>query len=197
MNNLIIPHIKQSQETTCGAAALSMVYQYLGHDDQTEKTIWKRLKIPRPNTKNHFYLKTFDMARDGQKQGFSYFIAQAVLNSSNFALQPIREFLSLSIPVIVCQRISKVNQWGHFRVITNVENNNITLNDPMNDKGETVISIENFMSLWKKNDNGEVIGGQFFAIFNKGRIKKNNKFTVSTFESSIKYFDATSLEFKN
>jgi len=196
MANIIVPHIKQSQETSCGAAALSMAYQYLGKSAQTEKIIWNRLKIARPNRVNEHYLKSFDMARDGQTQGFSYFIGQSILESSNLALQPIREFLSLSIPVIVCQKISTTNELGHFRVVTNIFKNNVILNDPMNERGQTTMDINEFVNLWKKSNNGEVIGGQFFTVFKKAQVKKKNTFTVLTFESSIGYFNATNLKFK-
>lgn len=195
MSNLPVPHVKQSKETSCGAAALSMVYKYLGKDDQLEETIWERLKVLRPNTNDQYYLQTPDMARDGRGQGFSYFIANAVLDSPELALQPIKEFLALSIPVIVCQKISESSTWGHFRVVTNIESNKITFNDPMQDNAGTIVAVDTFLSLWANANNGEVIGGQFFAIFNKEQIAKKSKFVVSTFEASVSFFGATSLNF--
>ena len=196
MANIIVPHIKQSQETSCGAAALSMIYIHLGKNSQTEKIIWDRLKIARPNRVNEYYLSSFDMARDGQTQGFSYFIGQSIIDSSDLALQPIKEFLSLSIPVIVCQRISKSNELGHFRVVTDVRKNKVVLNDPMNARGGTVMNVNKFLDLWEKSDNGEIIGGQFFTIFEESQVVKKNTFTVFSFESSIEYFNATNLKFK-
>jgi len=97
--------------------------------------------------------------------------------------------------VVVCQRISKDNPLGYFRVVTNIDKNNVTFNDPMNKTSGTKISIDEFLFLWSNANNGEVIGGQFFSIFRKEQIKRNSKFTVFSFESSIKYFNATSLEF--
>ncbi|OGZ55843.1 MAG: hypothetical protein A3J04_01475 [Candidatus Ryanbacteria bacterium RIFCSPLOWO2_02_FULL_47_14] len=195
MNNPVVPYIQQSKESSCGAAALSMVYRYLGKDDQTEEVIWERLKVPRPNLNGQYYLETPRMAKDAQEQGFSYFLAQAVLDSSDLALQPIREFLSLSVPVVVCQRISETNELGHFRVVTGTDKSSVTFNDPMHGSAKTTVDIDKFMFFWSRANNGEVIGGQFFAIFKKGQIKRENRFTVFTFESSIKYFNATSLEF--
>lgn len=196
MPNLLIPHIKQSQETSCGAAALAMVYHYFGKRDQTEEVIWERLKVSRPTINNQYYLESFDLARDSSIQELSHFIGQAVLDSPELALQPIKEFLNLSIPVIVCQKISSNNELGHFRVVTNIKNDNIILNDPLKDDGNTLFSIQDFLSLWQKGNNGEVVGGQFIAIFNKDSITEMNKFTVFTFESSIKYFSATNLCFR-
>jgi predicted double-glycine peptidase len=196
MSNLIIKNIKQSEKASCGAATLCMIYNYLGMSDQREKDVWDRLKVPRESIKDSYYIRSSDLIRDAEKHGFDYFIAQAVLKSSSLALQPIREFLSLSIPVIVCQKISKTNQFGHFRLVTGINKKNVIVNDPMNENAGVNMNIKDFIKLWEKNDNGEVIGGQLIAIFNKKQIKKKNKFTVSTFNSSLKYFVATSLNFK-
>lgn len=195
MDKLLVQHIKQSMETSCGAAALSMVYQYFKKNDQTEKVIWERLKKSRPQVPGQYYLETTDMAIDSQKQGFCYFLAQAVLDSSDLALQPIKEFLSLSIPIIVCQKLSESNILGHFRVVIGIDEKNIILNDPMEEKNETIIDINRFMTLWAKTENGEVIGGQFLAIFKKEQIAKESRFKIFVFNSNIKYFDAMSLEF--
>ncbi len=195
MKNLTVPHIKQSEESSCGAAALAMIYQYFGKGDQNERVIWERLKVHRPNTDNQYYLETPSMAQDASKQELSHFLAQAALDSPELALQPIREFVSLSIPVVVCQRISESNTLGHFRVITNIDEKDITFNDPMDDRGGTVLGIDKFMCLWSPANNGEVIGGEFLAIFQKELIAKESKFTVLTFSSPVKFYTATSLEF--
>ena len=178
---LNVPHIQQSQESSCGAAALSMVYKYLGLNDQNEDIIWDRLKEPRPSRRGEYFLRTVPMAKDSQNYGLSYFMGKAVLDAQLSLLQPLKEFLSLSIPIIVCQRISSENTLGHFRVVIGVEKNNIYINDPLLSKGKTTKNIDEFLSLWKNANNEEVVGGEFLAVFKKEQVKSDSKFLVSDF----------------
>lgn len=186
-----IPHIKQSKETSCGAATLAMIYQYFGVHDQTEQIIWDRLKTPRTSIPGEHILKTISMAKDSLNFGLIYFWGIAVLDKKETAMQPIKEFLKLNIPVIVCQKISEENELGHFRVITGLKDNYLIINDPMSDKGGIEIDMEKFLSLWKKSENGEVIGGDFITIFKKEQMPPDANFVVSNFESPIKQFKAT------
>lgn len=191
---LKVPHFKQTSESSCGAAALSMVYSYHGFQDQTEEVIWKRLKVPRKSVQGEEILRTIPMAKDAIEFELSYFYGQAVMGETLISLQPIKEFLSLSIPVVVCQKISKENSLGHFRVVTGIEGGDIYLNDPLNEKGAEKKDIKEFMELWQKADNDEVVGGEFFAIFEKEKLRPENRFTVINFESSVTAFDVTGLK---
>lgn len=190
-----IKHIKQSGETSCGAAALAMIYQYLGLTEETESKIFERLSVVRPSVEGEYFIKSIDLAKDGEKFGFSYFIAQADLTNVESAFQPIKEFLDLGIPVIVCQQISASNSLGHFRVVRGINSEgNIEIEDPLENQGE-IMNSQNFMRLWQDAKNDEVIGGQFIAIFKKSQIKEDSAFKVTSFHSSINSFKVTSLEF--
>lgn len=181
-------------DSSCRAAAMAMVYEYSGINNQTEMIIWERLKVPRQATPG-YYLQTRTMAKDSLVHNLSYFYGQAVLSSPELALQSIKEFLIHSIPVIVCQKISILNPLGHFRVVVATDDHVVTFHDPMNDIGPTSLSINEFISLWSNAGNDEVVGGEFFAIFKKGQMPPDSKFTVYTFESLISYFTATTLNF--
>lgn len=189
-----VPHIKQAEETSCGAAVLAMVYQYWGKPEEFESAIFERIKSERPGTDNGYYIRTLSMTEDAQRLGFSYFLGQAVLDSQETALQPIKELLSLSIPVIVCQRVDEGSIYGHFRVVTKIDGDKIFLNDPQNDS-PTTLDPEKFMKLWERTTEDEVTGGQFLAIFPKESIKPDTKFLVQNFNSSVQSFQVSSLNF--
>ncbi|MBX4199252.1 C39 family peptidase [Candidatus Parcubacteria bacterium] len=191
--NLSVPHMKQTKESSCGAAALAMLYKHLGIPDQTEEVIWERLKTPRPNIPGDEFITTMSMAQDGQQFDLSYFKAQASLASSETAMQPVVEFLSQGIPVVVCQKVSKDDIRGHFRILTGVEGESILLNDPDATEATTKMDLDTFMSLWSDANNGEVIGGEFFAIFKKEQLAQESRFTVTNFNSSVDSFDVSNL----
>lgn len=195
MKKLTVEHLKQTNNFTCGAAALAMVYKYLKRDTETENKIWRRLKEPIPSDPKHFFVKTYNLATDAEKQKLVYFYGQVFMNDLKLALLPIKEFLSASIPVVVCQKISKKNSIGHFRVVTGLNSQFVLVNDPMNDEGSTKIKIKDFLELWKNAKNGEVIGGEFFAVFEPKVIKKNFSVTVSSFDSNSKHFKVSKLAF--
>jgi predicted double-glycine peptidase len=188
-------HIKQSRETSCGAAALAMVYQNLGKTELTEEVLWDKLSLSRPGGgPDERYLRTLPMAQSAKEFGLSYFWGLAVMNNKKNTLQPLKEFISRAIPVVVCQKISEENQWGHFRVVVGVGKGFIYLHDPHEDKMEKMTTAR-FMELWKSGSNNEVVGGEFFAIFKHQNINKDASFLVRNFESSISSFKATSLSF--
>lgn len=189
-----LKHIKQSQETTCGAAALAMVYQFLGKTDQNEADIFKRARSERPNTNNEYYLRTYRMAEDSLTLDLTFFVGQAVQDSAEMALQPLREFLSVGVPVIVCQRVDQHSVYGHFRVVTSIVEDKIYLNDPLLD-GPSVLSTDEFLKLWEKTNDDEVIGGQFLAIFPKNLGLAGKEFIIRNFNSPISQFKASDLKF--
>lgn len=190
-----VPHIKQKSETSCGAAALAMVYGYLGKPEETESKIFERLKTKRPNVEGEFYIRNIDLAKDSLKHNLSYFIGTVPLSSKKTAFQALKKFLSLSIPVVACQRVTESSTFGHCRVVVGIDqNNNITVHDPLDDDSK-IIAPEVFMKLWQRTNEDEVVGGQFFAIFRKEDVGKENSFLVNDFNASVSSFKATSLEF--
>lgn len=196
MQKLKIQHLKQSQETSCGAAALAMVYQYLNIDGENEGKIFERIKTPRPDSPGQYYLRTWNMAQDSMRFDLTYFIGQAVLDSSEIALQPIKEFLSASIPVIVCQRVDASSKFGHFRVITGIGKDKVSLNDPLLENPSEV-SVDEFMALWQRTSDDEVIGGQLIAIFRKEQLNMKKEFLIKNFDSPVHSFKASFLNFSN
>lgn len=193
--SISIEHKKQGRETSCGAAALAMIYQSLGKNRLTEDVLWEKLSVERPNAQvGERYLRTLPMAESAKEFGFSYFWGLAVLNNRKNALQPIREFVSRSIPVVVCQKVSEENHWGHFRVVVGVGKSFVELHDPAKDKMEKM-PISRFMELWGQTSNDEVLGGEFFAIFKPKKLNRRASFLVKNFQSSINSFKASELLF--
>lgn len=195
MKILKVKHIKQTMPTSCGATCLAMTYKFFRKSGQTETVVWNRIKTPRPSNPSEFYTDTQKIVEDAKSLGFSYFVGHAVINSSNkLALQPIKEFLSLGVPVIINQQISETNNLGHYRIVLGITKNEIILNDPLENQGKIHFTKAKFMSLWQRNTNGEVPGGVFIAIFKKRKIPKSSCFTINSFNSSIQYFNATNLK---
>lgn len=191
--NLNVKHIQQSASTSCGAAVLSMIYNH-NKIIQTENMIWSRLKKKRENVGGE-YIKTLDMAQDALKFDLTYFYGQVPLDNKNPVVKTIKEFLNLNIPIAVCQKISEKNQLGHFRLVVGIGNKYVYLNDPQEEKGNTKISIQRFINLWKPAKNGEVIGGEFFTIFNKKIIEASSEFFMTSFQTPTKSFSVRNLKF--
>ena len=191
---LRVPHIKQSDEASCGAAALSMVYKYYGLSEQTEEKIWTRLKKPRNLNPNQEIIYTNDLYNDISNNGLHKIKGQAVWEEPNKILALLREFLRIKSPLIACQRWRKNQPFGHFRIVVGLEKDFVILNDPEIEKETIKISLSKFIADWK-NYSAEIIGGEFIAVLDNDQVKEIQKFPIKTFWADIKYFEASNLQF--
>lgn len=191
---LKVPHIKQTNETSCGAAVLSMVYKYYGLDNQTEKIIWNRLKKPRELNPDKEIIYTNDLFNDIKSNGFHHIKGQAVWDDKNKLLNLLKEFLRIKAPLIVCQRWREDQPYGHFKIVVGLEDESVILNDPESDENIIKVSLDRFIADWQKYSQ-EVIGGEFIAVLNNDQIKKIRKLPVISFWADIKDFEANNLQF--
>jgi len=95
MSLLKVPHITQSAETTCGAAALCMIYWYHGLKHQSEDKIWVRLKETRKLNPNEEFIPTAKLAYDAKSNGLHYIFGQAVWDDTKKVLRLLEEFLRI------------------------------------------------------------------------------------------------------
>lgn len=193
---LKLPHIKQIQEGMCGAAALTMVYRFYGFK-QKQSDIWQRLSIPRQATTGKF-IDTKTMITDSVNQNFCYIAGHVVWQNKSLAVRVLRKFISLDIPVIICQRWRENSPLGHYRVVIGIEKDGVIINDSENKTPKSKIIYKSFMHKWEKiNGSTEVLGGEFVAIFPRKlcvRVRRL-KLTLTSFSANISQFSATGFKF--
>lgn len=194
MKILKVPHIKQTAETTCGAAALSMIYQFYGLKMETEAKIWDRLKEPRHLNPSEEFIQTSKLAEDAKKNGFYYIIGQAVWNNLEKSVALLEEFLRIEAPIIVCQKFTKDSVIGHFRIVMGIEDDSIILNDPSSEEEFSVMSKSDFFEMWQKCSD-EVIGGQFVAILDSKQAKQLGSIPLFWFSADVTDFEVSNLNF--
>lgn len=196
MARLKVPHIKQSKETTCGAAVLCMIYLYYGLKNQTEDKIWARLKEPRKLNPTEEFIQTINIAKDAKKNNLHYMIGQAVWNNPKKAFALLREYLRIGVPVVVCQKFRSDQLIGHFRIVVGMENGKIFLNDPELEEPESVMTKKEFILMWKKCSD-EVIGGQFLVILTNEQVGKLKGLPLYYFQADIKDYQVSNLNFES
>jgi ABC-type bacteriocin/lantibiotic exporter with double-glycine peptidase domain len=193
---LKIPHVKQINEASCGAAALAMVYTYF-KVNQTQEGIWKRLAKPRQDGSG-LVIYTKSIFEDVVHQGLSYVGGQVVWRDKSLALGVIKRFLDIGVPVIVNQLWKEHSLYGHYSVVVGMDDINVVVQDPMNPQPEIEITHDSFMHKWNKIPNSkEVPGGVFVVIFPKEveLVVKNLEFTLVNLAANISQFKATDFEF--
>jgi predicted double-glycine peptidase len=194
--NITIPHIKQTNETSCGAAALAMVYAHYGVANQNEATIWNRLKEPRSLNPSEEFIRTPNLAKDVKAFGLHYVYGQAVWEEEEKALNLLDEFIKIRVPVIVCQKFEDKRPFGHFRIVTGFTKNYVKLSDPYLDEPVSKMKKDNFFSMWQATSD-EVIGGEFVAVLDDKQCQKLGEIIVHTFWADIDYYRAGNLHFQS
>lgn len=161
LQKIPVPHLRQSHKTTCGAACLAMLLNYWG-TMENEQVIWNACKSPRPNSKGE-YTPTANLVSYVKSKGFQVFHKIAPIDF-DARIQVVKDFLIKGLPVIVCQRISRNSPYGHFRVVIGYDKINFFVNDPLEDDGGKGIGFKDFLKLWEKTSDSEVIGGDYFVL---------------------------------
>ena len=191
---LKVPHIKQSSETSCGAAALSMVYKYYELDNQTEDAIWTRLKRTRNLSPDQEIIYANDLYNDIKNNDLHNIKGQAVWEEPDKIFALLKEFLRIKAPLIACQRWRKNKLFGHYKIVIGLDEGFVIVNDPELEVNETKIPKDQFVLDWQKYSD-EAPGGLFIAALNEKQAKEIRKLPLMNFLADIKYFEASNLKF--
>ncbi|MEM2922408.1 MAG: C39 family peptidase, partial [Candidatus Bathyarchaeia archaeon] len=132
-----VPYINQGNTYWCGPTSLSMVLNYWGYNI-TKEDIASQIYDPQNR------LTTIsNMTLYPQALGF---------DTADFAgsISYIQLYIQKGIPLIVLQKFSLQNSYGHYRVVVgyNSENKTIITLDPAMGK-DYVLSYDIFVELWK------------------------------------------------
>ena len=133
---LEVPFVHQTNEASCGAAALEMVYRYLGRRTAKQKNIFRKMAEPEPHGSGAMRMSNAGMAEDALNRGL-YACAHAFdVTSEEAAIRDLSKFLSQGVPVIACQKFSTEKPLlGHYRVVVGIKPGAVTLNDPFSRQG--------------------------------------------------------------
>ena len=114
---LPVPFFKQDTLYTCGPTSLQMVLAFF-HDIKSEEALSSRTHAdPEVGTRHMALIEA------AQKEGFYCYV------HDDSSIDEITSFLKLGLPVIV-HFTEPVMQQGHYSVVTAIEDNHITFNDP-------------------------------------------------------------------
>ena len=132
-----VPYVYQGPTYLCGPASLSMVLNYWGHN-VTMEGIASQIYDPQKR------LTTMDnMTLYPQTLGFN-------TESTEGSISYIEINIQKGIPLIVLQKLSLQDSYGHYRVVVgyNAKNNTLIVFDPILGKNY-LLSYNVFMELWK------------------------------------------------
>lgn len=183
MKLLQVPHIKQSEPTSCGAATIAMVCQYFGID-KTEKEIWDYLKTPRTSVQGDFFIDSKKSLEKLGKLGLYYIVGRSYWGFEE-SFQPIEQFLKLGLPVEVIQQGYPDPTLGHMRIVVGLDKDYVYVNDPEKDKGGTKMRRQEFYDAWEESGE-EVTGGILKVVFPKNKTLKIGKLLLDDLDTNYK-----------
>ena len=157
-----IPYERQSSvesNRTCGAACLSMVYRSLGQEVPQDE-IWEA--IAKVNRFGSLACTTHLMVADALKRGFDAVAFKA--RHPLFALRCCRE---ANIRVILNHRLQEESPIGHYSVLVDIGDRDVTLHDPYFGPARRMTQGE-LMRLWDPGANSEIVGETMIAIAPRG-----------------------------
>jgi ABC-type bacteriocin/lantibiotic exporter with double-glycine peptidase domain len=192
---LNVPHVRQAGPTHCGAACLEMVYRYFGITNRTQHDIWCRNTF-RPDGTGH-YLSTQAIIDDLINNGFLVLCGQILLENKKCNGSLIRT-LNNELPIIACKQWNQNPSYGHFVVITGLENNTIIYLDPETNSVPKRKILDDFMNEWRATG-PEVIGGQFIIMGNNTHELNIQRLHVTNFTvpRKLKSFCLDSVSLQN
>lgn len=157
-----IPYQMQSDphgSRACGAACLSMVYRSYGHE-VPQATIWPL--IAKQNKLGSLASTTHLMARDALGRGFS-----AVAVQTRHPVQTLRLCHESGIRAIINYRLRHNSPAGHFAVLVNIDDTNVSLHDPFFGPSRGLSHAE-LLELWQPGfPNAEITGNVLIGIADK------------------------------
>jgi hypothetical protein len=153
-----IPYEKQfnaESSRTCGAACLSMVYRSLGKE-APQAEIWEA--IAKVNRFGSLASTTHLMVSDALKRGFDAVAIKA--RHPIFALRCLRD---TNIRVILNHRLQQDAPTGHYSVMVDIGDHDVTLHDPYSGPSRR-ISHRELVQLWEPGVNSEIVGQTLIGI---------------------------------
>jgi ABC-type bacteriocin/lantibiotic exporter with double-glycine peptidase domain len=165
VKTLQVPYFYQSELSSCGAAALAMIYGFYGFL-RTEKEIWEKRKLPR-QLESGFYIQTKSLIEDAIDCNFEEIHGKMPLDNQTLLKNNLLEIIKNEIPILVCKQ-RKNPILGHFVVIIGINESNIIFHDPEDGK-KRKIKIKKFINEWKATGS-EVTGGVFILFFPKEKM---------------------------
>lgn len=134
-----VPYQRQHQPNFCGAAALCMVYQFLG---QVCTQAEVQAEIVSSVGGRSQRARTRLMARHALKKGFGAVILRAR------EPWPLLQRCAVSgVPLILNHRLSAEDASGHYSVLLDANDHHIVLHDPLLGSGR-ILQREEFLRLW-------------------------------------------------
>ena len=154
-----IPYERQSEaqgNRLCGAASLAMVYRFFGKT-VPQSEIWPR--ISKRNNLGSLASATYLMAQDAISRGFTALAIQA-----KHPLQSLRVCRDAGIQVIVSHRLKEDLPTGHYSVLVDLDQANVTLHDPYFGPSRQ-LSHTALLDLWQPGyPNSEITGNVLIGI---------------------------------
>ncbi|MDR3676642.1 MAG: cysteine peptidase family C39 domain-containing protein [Acidobacteriota bacterium] len=153
-----IPYEKQlhvENNRTCGAACLSMVYRSLGQEVPQDE-IWAA--ISKVNRFGSLASTTHLMVSDALKRGFDAVAIKA--RHPIFALRCLRD---TDVRVILNHRLHQDVPTGHYSVMVDIGNHEVTLHDPYFGPSRRIPHVE-LMQVWEPGVNSEIVGQTLIGI---------------------------------
>lgn len=161
---LDVQYFAEINGTACGAAALEMVYNYYGKSDVRQEDIYNKYQEIEPEFGTISRISTADLVSDAQSRGFKAFWNKVNYLDKDESLSVLKNYINHKIPVIVCQQWTKQSpKIGHFRVVVDVNDNNVYFYDP--ESGLIKLSTDQFMDYWQPT--GQNVTGGVYIIIEK------------------------------
>jgi len=154
-----VPYEKQfdvQATRTCGAACLHMVYRSLGME-VPQRMIWP--SIAKKNQYGSIASTTHLMAADAISRGFA-----AVAIQARDPLRALRLCRDTGIRAILNHRLKPDSPAGHYTVLVDIDETNVTLHDPYFGPSRRV-THDVLLKLWQPSlPNSEIVGNFLIGI---------------------------------
>jgi len=154
-----IPYDTQNDSQTsrtCGAASLRMIYRSLGKD-VPQHEIWPAISKSGPL--GSLASTTHLMAQDAVNRGFNAVVIQA-----RYPLQALRLCKEWGIRAILNHSLQKDSPAGHYSVLVDLDDRDVTLHDPLLGPSRRLSHAE-LLALWLPQvSNSEILGNVLIGI---------------------------------
>lgn len=154
--------MKQFNDSACGAACLEMIFRFHGIEDFSQEEFYERVKSQTPDGKNP-EIKTDELVNEAKKRGFYSYLLKLALEDENQVMKILKRG---NFPFIVCQQWPRNPNYGHFRVVVGIdeENKKVFYHDPHPNFVENKeMDLVDFIDCWRRTGDS-VIGGVLMGI---------------------------------
>jgi ABC-type bacteriocin/lantibiotic exporter with double-glycine peptidase domain len=152
----MIPYERQANRSSCGAAALSMVYRSYGIEVYQDD-IWKA--VAGRSARGRACAHAQSLAADALRRGLH---ASAIQVRDPWLV--LKRCLEQSVRIII-NHVPELNSGsGHFSVLTGMDDHYVIMHDP-NDEPDRSMSRDDFLRLWNpRSPQTEIISQVMVAI---------------------------------